>query len=59
MYVCLCVCIRAKVPDDEICLEEELVSCLMVMMNKPQGLTTLDASSGLIPVLAVRILQVM
>lgn len=46
---------RAQVPEDEVKLEEELVHCVMVLLNKPQGLMTLEASSDLLPLLAVRL----
>ena len=36
-------------------LEEELVRCVMVLLDKPQGLMTLHTSSDLIIVLAVRV----
>ena len=49
------VFVRNQVPEDEVRLEEELVRCVMVLLNKPQGLMTLDTSSDLIPVLAVRL----
>lgn len=41
-------------PEDEVKLEEELVHCVMILLNKPQGLMTLEASSDLLPLLAVR-----
>lgn len=34
-------------------LEEELVHCVMILLNKPHGLMTLEASSELLPLLAV------
>lgn len=43
-----------KVPEDEVQLEEELVHCVMILLNKPQGLMTLEASAELLPLLAVR-----
>lgn len=48
-------CVRAaQVPEEEVKLEEELVRCVMVLLNKPHGLLTLEASSNLLPILAVR-----
>ena len=49
--------VRNQVPQEEVHLEEELVKCVMALLNKPQGLMTLDTSSDLIPVLAVRLKQ--
>lgn len=43
-----------KVPEEEVQLEVELVHCVMILLNKPQGLMTLEASSELLPLLAVR-----
>lgn len=43
-----------KVPEEEVLLEVELVHCVMILLNKPQGLVTLEASSDLLPLLAVR-----
>ncbi len=42
-----------QVPEEEK-LEEELVRCLIILLNRPQGLMTLEASSDLLPLLAVR-----
>lgn len=36
-------------------LEVELVQCVMLLLNKPQGLITLEASSELLPLLAVSV----
>ncbi|CAM9121781.1 unnamed protein product [Choristocarpus tenellus] len=41
------------VPQEDIELEEELVHCLMLLMNKPVGLTMLGESTDLMPLLAV------
>ncbi|CAM9427813.1 unnamed protein product, partial [Sphacelaria rigidula] len=41
-----------QVPEEEVELEEELVHCVMVLLNKPEGLFTLEASSELLPLLA-------
>ncbi|CAN0249613.1 unnamed protein product, partial [Ectocarpus fasciculatus] len=41
-----------QVPEEEVKLEEELVRCVMILLNKPQGLMTLEASSDLLPLLA-------
>ncbi|CAM9520938.1 unnamed protein product, partial [Hapterophycus canaliculatus] len=41
-----------EVPEEEVKLEEELVHCVMILLNKPQGLMTLEASSDLLPLLA-------
>lgn len=43
-----------QVPEEEVELEVELVHCVMILLNKPQGLMTLEASSDLLPLLAVR-----
>lgn len=43
-----------QVPEEEVKLEEELVRCVMILLNRPQGLMTLEASSDLLPLLAVR-----
>lgn len=45
----------SQVPEEEVKLEEEVVRCVMVLLNKPQGLLTLEASSNLLPILAVRL----
>lgn len=53
----MCVCVSNpsfKVPEEEVQLEVELVHCVMILLNKPQGLMTLEASSDLLPLLAVR-----
>lgn len=44
---------RLQVPEEEVQLEEELVHCIMIILNKPEGLITLEASSELLPLLAV------
>lgn len=36
-------------------LEQELVQCIMIVLNKPDGLNTLEASGDLLPVLAVSV----
>ena len=53
--MCVCVFVSSfKVPEEEVQLEVELVHCVMILLNKPQGLMTLEASSELLPLLAVR-----
>lgn len=44
-------------PEEEVELEEELVHCVMVLLNKPHGLYTLEVSSEGIPVLAVSVVM--
>eukprot|EP00903_Cladosiphon_okamuranus_P008076 g7790.t1 len=41
-----------EVPEEEVKLEVELVRCIMILLNKPQGFMTLMASSDLLPLLA-------
>lgn len=53
--MCTLAGVQNQVPREEVLLEEELVRCIMVLHDKPQGLITLEASSDLIPILAVRI----
>lgn len=53
MLLILFVIVVVKVPEEEVRLEEELVHCVMILLNKPQGLMTLEASSDLLPLLAV------
>lgn len=53
--MCTVAGVRNQVPQEEVLLEEELVRCIMILHDKPQGLITLEASSDLIPILAVRI----
>lgn len=42
-----------QVPVEEVQLEEGLVACLMVLLNKKTGLSALEGSANLWPVLAV------
>lgn len=40
-------------PAEEIGAEEEVVKCLMVLFNKETGLSTLEGSANLWPVIVV------
>lgn len=46
-----------QVPQDEVELEEAVVRCLMVLLNKETGLSALSGSANLWPVIAVRRLR--
>lgn len=44
---------KSKVPAEEIGAEEEVAKCLMVLFNKETGLSTLEGSANLWPVIVV------
>lgn len=44
-----------QVPPEEVDVEEELVRCLMVLLNKDTGLSALEGSANLWPVLVVSV----
>lgn len=49
---CVHAGVAIKVPEEEVQLEEELVRCVMNLLNRPLGLLSLEASAQLLPLLA-------